>query len=176
MPRSKVLGAVALAALVTAVGVVSYLRRTSSKSSTELLPYQARASELSKVEQQRYAEIRASLREAERGRSVSKRWPAEFTAPGITWVQRGQGLYVNYLGVPAEPMRLRWLVLFIEPEPSAIKDPAPPEDDEHHTLSDGTALHVSVWTAPNDGPVPEVVLPFPAAEGWIQRLGEPSEL
>jgi hypothetical protein len=86
--RSKVLGAVALAALVTAVGVVSYLRRTSSGPSTELLPYQARASELPKVEQQRYAEIRAALRVAEQGRSASKRWPAEFTAPGISWVQK----------------------------------------------------------------------------------------
>jgi len=59
------------------------------------------------------------------------------------WVQRRQGSSGNYLG-PSEGRR--WLVLFIELDPRASPEKAPPEDSEHHTLSDGTALHVTVWT------------------------------
>jgi hypothetical protein len=168
----KLFPALLIAALVVAVAATSFMRRhRTAAPSTELLPYQARVVELPATEQERFAQIRAALREAEKIRAASRQWPAEFGAPDVKWIQRGQGLYVNYLGVPDAPSRLRWLVLIIEPEPSALKDPAPPEDEEHHTLSDGTAVHVSVWTTPNEGPIPQVVLPFPAAENWTQRLG-----
>lgn len=171
MPRR--LAALGLVALLVAVAVVSYSRRPRAGAGSELLPYQARASQLPAAEQQRLAQLRLALREAEQVRGKSGRWPDSFSAPGLSWVHRADGLYVNYLGIPAEPDRLRWLVLVIEPAPAALADPAPPEDEEHHTLSDGTALHVTLWSAPNHGPVPGKVLSFPAAEHWIQWLGPP---
>lgn len=172
MNRATVLTAVGLAALVVGVGALSWLRRAPPTARAELLPYQARVADLPGVERVRHAEVRAALALAEATRAETQKWPSTFGVEGVTWVQRRHGLYVNYLGVPADPARLRWLVLVIEPEPTALKDPAPPPDDEHHTLADGTALHVTVWTAPNQGPVPEVVLPLPAAENWTQQLGK----
>ena len=170
MPRSRLLATLGVVVLLAAVGTASWLRRGRAQSATELLPYQARVGLLPSTEQERFAQVSAAIRQAEAGRATNKAWPSTLGVPGLTWVQRGKGLYVNYLGIPAEPEQLRWLVLLIEPEPSAIKDKAPPEDEQHHTLSDGTPIHVSVWTAANQGAVPEVVLPFPAAEDWIQRL------
>lgn len=163
----RFLPAAGLAALVIAVGAASYLKRARPVEPQGLLPYQRR---VLPAEVERMTQVRAAMRVAEQARSEQKRWPAGFSAPGLTWTQRGQGLYVNYLGVPPDPKGARWLVLYVEPEPAPIRDPAPPEDDEHHTLADGTALHVTVWTQPNDGPLPLDVLPFPAAEGWLQLL------
>ena len=171
VPRSKLFGVLGLAGLLAAVAVTSFLQRKKAAPPAELLPYQALVTALPAPERERHAQLRAAIREAEKHRNEKRSWPPAFVAPGLSWVQRGQGLYVNYLGVPNDPSRLRWLVLIIEPEPSALKDPPPPDDDEHHTLADGTALHVSVWTTPNKGPIPEGVLPFPAAEHWTQRLG-----
>lgn len=173
VPRSKLLGALGLLCLLVAVAVISFKRRQKAGPATELLPYQGWVRELPAAEQERFAQVGAAIREAEQVRARTHQWPATFSPPGLGWVQRGQGLYVNYLGVPAERGRLRWLVLLIEPEPTAIKDRPPPDDEEHHTLGDGTAIHVSVWTAENEGPVPEVILPFPAAESWTQRLAGP---
>lgn len=163
----RFLPAAGLAVLVAAVGAASYFQRVKPVVPSALLPYQRL---LAPAEVERMTQVRDALRVAEQARSARRRWPAEFAAPGLTWTQRGQGLYVNYLGVPADPKGARWLVLVVEPEPAPIRDPAPPEDDEHHTLADGTGLHVTVWTQPNDGPLPLDVLPFPAAEGWLQLL------
>ncbi len=168
--NKKVLAGLALVMLVTAVGLISFKRRDAARRNAELLPYQARVSALAAVEQLRFAQIRTAIRTVEQMRATSKSWPRQFTTPQMKWQQRGQGLYVNYLGLPDEPTQLRWLVLFIEPEPTALKELAPPEDEEHHTLADGTSLHVSIWTAPNEGAAPNVILPFPAAEQWTQRL------
>ena len=165
------LGVLAFLGAVVA-GFKSSGQRRASQRVAELLPHQALVSALSPEEQQRHLEIRGAVRHAEQQRAANKRWPADFlSTKDVVWKQSGQRLYINYLGVPADGARLRWLVLFIEPEPSAIKDPPPPEDEEHHTLPDGTGLHVTVWTSPNVGPLPLAVLPFPAAEGWTQRLG-----
>lgn len=170
MPRSKVLSVVGLVVLLTAVAFASYRRRSAPLPATELLTYQARASELPRLERETYAAIRAGLRAVETVRASTKLWPAAFEAGGLTWSKREQGLYINYLGIPDAPSKLRWLVLFIEPAESALKDPPASEDDEHHTLDDGTALHVTVWSAAHDGPIPPDALTFPAAEGWVQRL------
>ncbi len=170
MPRSKVWSALGLVLLLTAVAYASYRRRAAPLPAAELLPYQARASELPKSEREVYAAIRLGLKSAEATRARTKAWPATFEAAGLTWSKRGQGLYINYLGLPAQASQLRWLVLIIEPAESGLKDAPAPEDDEHHTLADGTALHVTLWSAPHDGPIASVTLPFPAAEGWVQRL------
>lgn len=167
---------VTVAAVVVALAAVAWFGVTQKKQPRKVapLPYQASVAELPGPEQERFSQIRDQLRVAERQRAAAQQWPAEFIAdPSVRWIRLTHGLYANYLGIPNDAARVRWLVLIIEPEPLAIRDPPPPDDDEHHTLSDGTGLHVSVWSGPNEGPVPEVVLPFPAAEGWTQRLRAP---
>lgn len=165
----KLAPALGLTALVVAVGAASYLRRADP--TPPLLPFQSRVGELRGPDQERHEQIRAALREAERERSASKTWPPALSVPGLTWTMRAHGVYVNYVGVPAQaPGGLRWLVLIIEPEPGPLTDPVPPEDDEHHTLADGTGLHVTVWTSPVGGRPVELVLPMPAAEGWTQQV------
>ncbi len=166
--------AVALAAVLLAVALVAWFsaRARPTTPPRALLPYQGLADELPGEERQRFSKVQAQLRLNEQQRGGKGAWPSAFLdGPDVAWSLMAHGPYFMYLGVPADPVRLRWLVLVIEPEPSAIKDPVPPEDEEHHTLSNGTGLHVGVWTAPNSGPLPQGVLPFPAAEGWTQRLG-----
>ena len=84
--------------------------------------------------------------------------------PGFEWTRLEEGVYVNYLGVPADAGRPRWLVLI-------LKGPSEPHvnDGEHQTLPDGTVLHVSVWSQPNTGPLPSVAVPFPEVDGWTKR-------
>lgn len=130
-------------------------------------PWQRPVSELTAAQQALHAQLRAQLREAEQVRARASTWPPAdgLFPPGFTLRQRG--VAVNYLG---EAEGLRWLVLFLEPDPRLPKEPAPPEDDEHHALSDGTALHVTTWTQPLTEPPPEDVTAFPAAEGWVERV------
>jgi len=167
--------AAAFVAVLLAVGLVAWLGASRRKApAVALLPYQGWASELPRAERRRFAEVRAALKAAELLRGTTHQWPARFVDDrAVTWSVSIHGPYVNYLGIPSDPEGLRWLVLIIEPEPAAIRDPPPPEDDEHQTLADGTGLHVTVWTSANAGPLPAAVLAFPAAEGWIQRLSDP---
>ena len=170
-PDESMKRSLAVAAVVVAVAAVAWLGASRKRVAPlpELLPYQAL---VRAADAEVFGLIRTQLRAAEKQRGTEGKWPTRFVVddPRLTWTLRAQQLYVNYLGVPADPSQPRWLVLIIEPPPTGIRDPAPPEDEEHHTLLDGTALHVTIWSAPNQGPVPEVVLPFPAAEGWTQRL------
>ena len=135
--------------------------------------------ELSPVDQARFLALRSNgLAEIEVIRGAAKQWPSvevvskvsPFDDPELTWVQRQHGVYVNYVGLPSAPnaTAVRWLVVFIEPDPKANEPPAP-IDDEHHTLSDGMGLHVTVWSQPNEGAVPTEVLAFPVSDGWVQR-------
>jgi hypothetical protein len=177
-----------LAALGTWGAGLAVGRLTARDSAAELAPWQRSYLELPAAGQRLYRLVREGILEAENVRSATKQWPSvealaadgvpPFAADAVTeplaWVQRRQGVYVNYLGVPTGGAVERWLVLFIEPEPVAFATPGekpPPVDEEHHTLPDGTALHVTVWTQPGTGPAPTGVLAFPVTEGWTQRLG-----
>ncbi len=131
-----------------------------------LLDWQRPVAELTDAQHAMYRELRASLRTAEAQRSATRAWPQLNLTSNAKWTLRQQRLAINYV---AEAEGLRWLVLFLEPDPR-VNEPAPPEDDEHHTLSDGTALHVTVWTQPLSASPPENVTAFPAAEGWVERV------
>lgn len=141
-------------------------KRTRTAPSTVLAGWQRPVSELSSAQQRTYRELRAGLREVEHVRAATKTWPQQNLTAGATWTRAQQRLAVNYV---AEAEGLRWLVLFLEPDPRTDEAP-PPDDDEHHTLADGTALHVTVWTQPPDTPRSDVVTAFPAAEGWVERV------
>jgi hypothetical protein len=136
--------------------------------------------ELTQPQQRVYRELREALFEAENRRADEQAWPpvawlVEQAVPPFStgrWSLRREFPYATYVG---DAEGLRWLVLFIEPEPrrpGTLADPPAPVDEEHHTLRDGTALHVTVWTAALSTPAPEGVLAFPAAEGWVQRTGQ----
>lgn len=154
-----------LVALVVFVAGTLYSRLRATVAPAPA--WQRPVSELSEEQRRFHARLRGQLGAAERARGQSGTWPP---APGLfgdAWLMRRQGIYVNYLGASEG---LRWLVLFIEPDPRAPPEPPPPEDAEHHTLSDGTALHVTVWTQPLTEPPTDLVTAFPAAEGWVERV------
>ena len=148
-------------------GVGTLVTRLQSKPAEPAPSWQKPVSELTAEQRRFYLELRGQLRSAERARDATKTWPAPAGIFPEGWVHRRQGMYVNYLG---EGEGLRWLVLFIEPDPRVAFEKAPLEDDEHHTLSDGTALHVTAWTQPLDEPATDRVTAFPAAEGWAERV------
>jgi hypothetical protein len=152
--------------------VVLSMRRAPGEgaSSQPLASWQRSHREMSEADQRRFRSIRIGLLQAEKVRGATGQWPEVlFDDPQATWVKRRHGVYVNYLAASGAT---RWLVLFIEPEPKKLneKSPQAPIDDEHHTLCDGTELHVTVWSTPNEGELPAEVLAFPVTEGWVQRL------
>ncbi|MCC6338053.1 MAG: hypothetical protein IT380_29175 [Myxococcales bacterium] len=173
----------ALALLVWVAGVGAARWRGAAPGAA-LAGWQKSYLELPEAQQRLYRAIREGIYDAENVRAETKVWPEaarladegvppfapDGLSPSLTWRTARQGPYVNYLG---EGDGQRWLILFIEPDPKALKTPgeaAPPVDEEHHTLPDGTALHVTVWTQSSTEPPPRGVLAFPVAEGWTQVL------
>jgi hypothetical protein len=144
----------ALVVWAAAVGVSKWQRagETPSGPPDWVRPLSA----LTAAQQARHAELRKALLEAEKAP-----WPPSLRE-GFPLSK--QGFYVNYVG---EADGLRWLVLVVEPDPRLPPDPSP-LDDEHHRLSDGRMLHVSVWTQPLTEAKPQNVVAWPAAEGWTQ--------
>jgi hypothetical protein len=143
--------------------------------------------ELAAPEQRLFRQVRESLYDIERLRAETGRWPepstladegvepfrADDAAFSLAWQRSQNGLSVTYLGVPTDG-GVSWLVLFIEPTPTPLLAQAPvvPEDEEHHTLPDGTPVHVTVWThSAGAAPLTPDGLVFPAAQGWLQRTG-----
>lgn len=161
--RASLLWLAAALALFGAVQLVQHLRRPSAPP---LLAWQRPVSEFTPAQRAMFTELRASLRTAEAQRVATHEWPQLNLTANATWSLRRQRLAINYV---AHAEGLRWLVLFLEPDPR-LSEPAPPEDDEHHTLSDGTALHVTVWTQPLTTPATDEVTAFPASEGWVERV------
>lgn len=174
---------VALALGVWGLGL-AVQRQRAPEPVVELAGWQRSFRDLPDVEQRTFRHLREATFEVEHARVEGGAWPeAEALArdgvepfrrdelsPERAWVKRQHGVYISYVGVPPPGAAAeRWLVLFIEP---TTTEPAPPEDEEHHTRADGVPLHVTVWSQPNDAePVPDEVLAFPAATGWVQRVG-----
>lgn len=170
---------VLLALLVWGAGVARARLTGTTTAEPAGPPWQHSFLELTGPQQRLYRELREGLDDAENRRAETQRWPdpAELAADQVPafatsrWSLATQGPYVNYVG---EAAGLRWLVLYIEPEPGLLRAPneaPPPFDEEHHTLPDGTAVHVTVWTQSPTEPTPSAVLAFPVAEGWVQRVG-----
>ncbi len=185
--RLAVLPGLLVGLLLLALGP-AWARWRGVSTAPGLQPWQRSWLTLSQDAQRTYRLVREGLVEAENARATTKTWPLpealaaegvppfapDGLGPPLTWSQRRDGLYVNYLGEPEGGHGLRWLVLFIEPEPRAFTtpgEPPPPQDEEHHTLSDGTALHVTVWTQDAAAPLPPGVLAFPVSDGWVQEVG-----
>ncbi|MBX7112819.1 MAG: hypothetical protein K1X64_00695 [Myxococcaceae bacterium] len=173
-----------------AVAIASRVRASApGQNSPERLPYQQHFSVLDGAEQRRFLELREGILEIENIRGREGRWPSvEFLraqalppvvsglpdAPPLKWQLREYGDYVNYTAFPESGAGQQWLILFIEPPKGLLKtphEPPAPLDEEHHTLSDGTALHVTVWRKDASSGEPQVVVPTPAMENFTQLLG-----
>jgi hypothetical protein len=167
-------------ALAVWVAGVTCARLTRHPGAAQRPEWQHSYLELDAEGRRSYAAVREAIFEAENRRVEQQAWPAPaaLAADGISpfdespWELRQAGPSVNYLG---ERAGLRWLVLFIEPDRRLRSPGAPPApvDEEHHTLSDGMALHVTVWSRPTGGaPLAAGVASFPAVDGWVQRVGQ----
>lgn len=152
-------------ALVVFVAALAWKRLRSEPRAT-LADWQRSVSELSEDERRTWEALREGITAVETIRANTKQWPEQNLTSDATWSRSQQRLAINYVG---ETKDLRWLVLFLEPDPRT-NDAPPPDDDEHHTLRDGTPLHVTIWTQPTSTPRTDVVTAFPAAEGWVERV------
>lgn len=193
--REETLHVLKAAAAIVAV-VAAYLFRPSfttipspnpqsRPSSMALLPYQRLIRDASALEQRIFRELQEGLLEAERVRAGTGRWPdvAQLAAEGIppfapdptqkvgyTWTSVRQDWAINYLGVPSDPAAPAWVLVILEPEPGAPADPAP-NDETHHRLPDGTTLHVSIWSMPEEKRRSGfAALRLPQNEGWTNWL------
>jgi len=157
----------------------------------DLLPYQVLFKDLPPADQRVFRQIQEGMIEIENVRGQTGRWPPveALASDGIppfapdpvdreryTWSFSRRGLNVGYVGTPAPTSnRPRFLLQFVEPDPNV---PPPiskvPVDEQHHTLSDGTNLHVLLWMHANTGQPPSTVAELPLAEGWTQLLSRPA--
>lgn len=179
------------AVLTVCAGAIAFRVRASgpTKTTPERLPYQQHFSVLDDANQRRFLELREGILEIENIRGSTGRWPSIETlraqalppvvsglpdASPLTWEMREHGDYVNYTALPQDNLGQQWLILFIEPPKGLLKapnEPPAPVDEEHHTLSDGTALHVTVWARDASSGALQGVLPTPAMDNFTQYLG-----
>lgn len=137
---------------------------------------------LASADQLVFRKLREGVIEAERARARSGAWPsiAELAGRDVppfasdptepspyAWSVLRRDLTINYLGLPkAATGRPTFVVVILEPDPKVPIDPQAPSDEIHHRLTDGTMLHVSIWTAPGRRPETEPIA-LPALEdGW----------
>ena len=148
-----------------------------------LLPYQALIQTRPTVDQRMFRELQEGLLEAEAMRSTDGAWPTPETlaANGIPpfaddptvkgaryrWSLRRSGTALNYVGTPDQPTAPTWLLLVQEPEPGVPPDQAY-DDEEHHTLLDGSMLHVGTWSRSAGPALTDRVVVAPHIEGWQQ--------
>ena len=179
--------------MAVVVIVAAYLFRPSFGSASRavpsagLFPYQRLVSDVTDDQQQRtFRELQEGLLEAERIRSSTGRWPdvaaladegiPPFAAdptrkgPSYKWSSIRQDWVINYLGVPSNSSAPAWVLVVLEPEPGVPPDMAP-NDETHHRLADGTTLHVSIWTVPEQKRGGGFsALRLPQNEGWTQLM------
>jgi hypothetical protein len=161
-----------------------------SGAGTDLAPFQKLFPDLDPRGQRMFRALHEGLLEAENIRSATGTWPTTavlaqggippFAADPIAdrekyaWTFRHEGIFVNYLGRPAAPGLPAFLLLIQEPTPGAPPDRTP-NDEQHHRLTNGDVLHVSVWTHTDGAKIADGILSLPQTSGWTQLLaGSPT--
>jgi hypothetical protein len=157
----------------------------AARGTSTLLPYQVLFRDLPNEEQRTFRDMQEGSLEALRLRGETGSWPnvAALAAAGIPpfapdvldkqklrWVDRRDGLFVDYLGVPsASEGATAFLILVQEPDPVTGEKPPPPSvvDEEHRLLPDGRLLHVTFWKRSAAG-VDAGTIVDPALQGWQQ--------
>jgi hypothetical protein len=181
------LARVVRASMVIVVASWMFLATDSAKfrdggANHNLLPFQVLVQNRPSGDQRMFRELQEGLLEAETRRTTTGSWPsvAELAGDGVPpfafdptakgaqydWTLVLSGTFVNYLGIPRQPNAPAWLLLVLEPDPTAPPDPAR-EDEEHHKLTTGVMLHISTWTRA-DGRVANRIVRAPQSEGWTQ--------
>jgi hypothetical protein len=149
-------------------------------------PFERRFQDLDAADQRLFRAVQEGATEAERRRSATGRWPSAdelaregvppFTADPLdraryAWSFVRTGTAVNYVGTPApDAGREAFVLLITEPDPGTPQDPLALEDEVHHRLTDGTMIHVAVWTGPPLGPRREAVSVLAPDQGYKQVL------
>lgn len=180
------LAMVGVAAL--SAGAATLEQRLRPNARDAWLPFQRSYLELEPPDRATYASLREGLMDLETSRVTDGTWPTPeslraagvpgFADDTLSWSLHRAGSSVNYEGRSTVDGGVSFLVLLLEPEPrppGQLAEAPPPEDEEHHTLSDGTAIHVSVWSTRERSAQAPVATPFPQVEGWTQRLVRPRE-
>jgi len=138
------------------------------------------------MEQRTFRELQEGLLEAERIRAATGRWPDVAAladegippfapdptrkGPSYKWTSVRQDWATNYVGVPSDPSAPAWTLVILEPAPGEPPDPAP-NDETHHRLPDGTTLHVTIWTIPEQSRRSGfAALRLPQNDGWTQLM------
>ena len=149
-------------------------------------PFERRYQDLDAADQRLFRAVQEGATEAERRRSASGRWPSAdelaregvppFTADPIdraryAWSFVRTGTAVNYVGTPAaDAGREAFVLLITEPDPGTPQDPLAVEDEVHHRLTDGTMIHVAVWTGPPLGQRSTAVSVLAPDQGYKQVM------
>ena len=147
------------------------------------LPFQALIQDRPVGELRMFRELHEALLETEVRRATNGAWPevATLTAEGVPpfafdptvkdgrtdWQLLRSGAVINYLGRPQRRDGSAWLLLIQEPVPGVPPDQNF-EDEEHHRLTTGEMLHVSVWVHANGASVAPQLVRVPQSEGWTQ--------
>jgi hypothetical protein len=187
-PRREAANVLRVAVVILLVTWI-YLANTVSPRSggtsgrTALVEYQKLFKDLDSRDQRMFRALHEGLLEAENLRSASGAWPAPaaLAEQGIppfavdpiarraggesyTWSLRHEGILLNYLGRPlgrpATAGQPAFLIYVQEPTPGAPPDRAP-NDEEHHRLTDGDVLHVSVWRHPEGAKLGDTLVGLP---------------
>jgi len=186
--RDELISVIRAAMAVTAI-VWIYLANDPFPSAggvvqRNLLPYQAVIQSRPSDEQLMFRELQVALIEAEGARSAKGAWPEPdgLAADGIEpfaanpavkrtryrWRLLRNGLFINYIGIPADASAPAWMLLVQEPDPSGQPEPFV-DDEDHDRLLDGSVLHVSIWNHSQGGKLTAAsVTRAPQAEGWTQ--------
>jgi hypothetical protein len=148
--------------------VTGALRPSGKRASTPAAPgsigFEVAFRDLAGPEQRMFRRCLEGLTEAEDVRGRTGQWPSveELAARNIPpfatdpvdtaryrWRLLRDGTLVNYVGVPeGDPARPALAIIVLEPDPGTPADPTAPLDETHHRLTDGTLLHVAVWSGP----------------------------
>jgi hypothetical protein len=174
--NTRVLALAALVVLAVAVYLALRSSALESPGAASLLPYQELAATLVGADQALFADLTKQMVDVEAMRAAEGRWPDAGrlkSLTGFTWTASREGYFLNYLATPGgDPSAAAWLLVIQEPDPQAPVDPAP-NDETHHRLSDGTVLHVSIWTHRFGGQIDRKFVRQPERSGWTQVLTAP---
>ena len=150
----------------------------------DLLPFQVLFRDVPPPVQRMYREMQEGVLEVENARAATKQWPAVDTlaaqgippfalaSPSYRWRLVRDGVFVNYVGMPAPTSDgPAFLALIQEPDAGYVDTTTTPLDEVHHRLADGTLLHVSIWFRAATAAAPaDQVLTQPSTAGWTQVL------
>jgi hypothetical protein len=181
-----------LLVVAVAAGVIWTHRQDAARNDTAgRFAWQRTFRDLGPADQRTYNALKEALTEAENIRSENLVWSSTtaLASRGVPpfaldpidgdvyrWTFARQKNVVNYLGTARRGSgRNAFLLLIVEPteeeasEAPATLEEAPTPDELNHVLSDGTLIHVSIWTKATEAAIDRLIA-APEREGWTQII------